>query len=218
VKQPPHNSKLEAEHKQLKDKLAKLESEHAELVKISQRRSKDFANYKDRMERERRETFRNQLANLAIQMLPALDNLNRALDFAAALHESEKGEFNQFFDGVVLVNQQVNEVLVGMGITPISTVGERFDPHFHEAAATEESDEFEPNTITAEMLKGYRIGDRVIRHSVVRVAKAPAVMSEPPMPEETTAQEPDVSEPPSFEDIHEALNQDLNESPEEPSE
>ena len=214
-KAQPANSRLEAENKQLKDKLAKLENDQTELVKLSQRRSKDFANYKDRMDRERRETFRNQVANLATQMLPVLDNLNRALDFAAELHQTEETEFHQFFDGVVLVNQQVNEVLAGMGITPIVTVGELFDPHFHEAAATEESDEFEPNTICAEVLKGYRIGDRVIRHSVVRVAKAPADPSEPSIPEKIIFQESDDSEPPASEDPSGSANDEAKESTQE---
>jgi hypothetical protein len=62
-------------------------------------------------------------------------------------------------------------VLAELGIQPITTVGESFDPHLHEAAATEETDEFPPNSISGELLKGYRIGDRVIRHSIVRVAR-----------------------------------------------
>jgi len=165
------NSKLEAEIKQFRTRVAKLEDERAEMLKDSQRRGKDFANYKARVERERRETFQNQVANLAIQMLPVLDNLNRAIDFALELPQEQDTEFRQFFDGVVLVNQQVNEVLAGMGILPIATLGEVFDPHLHEAAATDETDELEPNTISAELVKGYRIGDRVIRHSMVRVAK-----------------------------------------------
>lgn len=165
-------NKLEAENRSLKEKLAKVEDERDELLRNAQRRSKDLANYKLRVERERRETFQNQVTNVATQMLPALDNLNRAVDFALELPNEERKEFQQFFDGVVLVNQQINEVLAEMGIEPIATVGEKFDPHLHEAAATEETDEYEPNTVCSEMLKGYRIGGRVVRHSIVRVAKA----------------------------------------------
>ena len=187
-------TKHEAENKQFKDKIAKLEDERAEMLKDSQRRSRDFSNYKARVERERRETFQNQVANLAIQMLPALDNLNRAIDFAVELPEEQESEFRLFFDGVVLVNQQVNEVLAGMGIVPIATIGELFDPHLHEAAATEETDEVTPNTITGEVLKGYRMGDRVIRHSIVRVAKSSPGSTEPSVLEkmfEANAENPD---------------------------
>jgi len=171
AKEKAAQNKLEAENKQLKEKLAKFEDERAEMIKDSQRRSRDFENFKSRTERERRESFQNQVGNLAVQMLPVLDNLDRAVDFALEHEHTRNDEFLPFFDGVVLVNQQVNDVLAGMGIVPITTIGEEFDPHFHEAAATEETDEFLPNTICGEMLKGYRIGERVIRHSVVRVAK-----------------------------------------------
>lgn len=173
-KEKAAKSKLEDEITSLKETIAKMEEERAEMFKNSQRRSRDFANYKSRVERERRETFQNQVSNLAIQMLPALDNLNRAVDFAMEMPRGEKDEFHQFFDGVVLVNQQVNEVFAEMGIEPIAAVGEMFDPHLHEAAATEDSDEFPPNTICGELLRGYKIGDRVIRHSIVRVAKPSA--------------------------------------------
>ncbi|MGH9949480.1 MAG: nucleotide exchange factor GrpE [Pyrinomonadaceae bacterium] len=164
-------SKLEAENKKLKEKIAKYELEHEESTKDAQRRKQDFSNFKTRTERERRESFQNQVSNLATKMLPVLDNLNRAVDFAIEHERAKSEEFRPFFDGVFLVNQQLNEVLAEMGIEPILTIGEDFDPYFHEAAATEETVEFPPNTICGEMLKGYRIGDRVVRHSIVKVAK-----------------------------------------------
>jgi molecular chaperone GrpE (heat shock protein) len=63
-----------------------------------------------------------------------------------------------------------NEILNKMGIKPIRTVGEEFDPHYHEAVATDDSGEYPPNTICDEILRGYIAGDRVIRHSMVKVA------------------------------------------------
>lgn len=170
----PNAGKLEKEIATLKEHIAALEADRDELKKSTQRRAKDFDNYKSRTERERAETFQNQVGNLAMQMLPALDNLNRAVDFAFAMPEDTRSEVQPFVDGIVLVNQQVNEVLAEMGVQPIATVGETFDPHFHEAVATEESDDYDPNTISAELLRGYRIGDRVVRHSMVRVVKGPA--------------------------------------------
>jgi len=101
-------------------------------------------------------------------MLPVLDNMNRALDSASNLSNTQ--EIQHFFDGIVLVNQQLNEVLAEMGVQPIAAVGERFDPHFHEAVATEETDEVPPNTITAEFLRGYRIDNKVVRASMVKVS------------------------------------------------
>ena len=162
---------LEKQIAGLKEQLSQLDADRKDILEASQRRAKDFENFKSRTERERRETFQNQLGNLATQMLPALDNLNRAIEFGLAMPKDLRAEIQTFFEGIVLVNQQVNDVLAEMGIQPIATVGEVFDPHYHEAVAVEESAEFEPNTISAELLRGYRIGDRVIRHSMVKVAK-----------------------------------------------
>ncbi len=164
--------KLEGEVASLKTKVAGLEEERSQLYKNSQRRLKDFEAFKARTERERKETYHRQLSNLATQMLPALDNLDRALQCATDLSAERQGAFAQFFDGIVLVNQQVNEVLVGMGIEPIATVGEPFDPNLHEAVAIDEESEFPPSTITEELLRGFRIGESVIRHSMVKVSKA----------------------------------------------
>jgi molecular chaperone GrpE len=164
--------KLEGEVASLKNKIAGLEEERTELYKNSQRRLKDFEAFKARTERERKESYQRQLSNLATQMLPALDNLDRALLCASDLSAEKHGAFAQFFDGIVLVNQQVNEVLVGMGIEPIATVGGPFDPNLHEAVAVDEESQLPPNTVTAELLRGFRIGESVIRHSTVKVSKA----------------------------------------------
>ncbi|HQU83707.1 MAG TPA: nucleotide exchange factor GrpE [Pyrinomonadaceae bacterium] len=168
-------SDLEGKVKELTSKVEKMESERSGILENSLRRQKDFENYRNRTERERRETYLNQISNLATQMLPVLDNLNRALDFAKPVFDETQNEFKQFFEGIVLVNQQLNEVLAGMGVQPIASIGERFDPHFHEAVATEESVHFPPNYISGELLRGYRIGDKVIRPAMVKVAVAPTV-------------------------------------------
>ena len=183
--------KLETELASLRSRLTGLEEERSELLSNSQRRLKDFEAYKARTERERSETFQRQLSNLATQMLPALDNLDRALQCASDMAGEKQTEFTQFFDGIVLVNQQVNEVLIGMGIDPIQTVGNPFDPHYHEAVAIDEASDMPPNTVTAELLRGFRIGDKVIRHSMVKVSKA-AGREEPSA---GTGGDPPVSDP-----------------------
>lgn len=187
-------AKLEAEIVELRKKMAALQEERTELYKNSQRRLKDFEAFKARTERERSETFQRQLSNLATQMLPALDNLDRALQFASEMPEEKQGGFTQFFDGIVLVNQQVNEVLVGMGIDPIQTVGFPFDPHYHEAVAIDEDSALPPNTITAELLRGFRIGENVIRHAMVRVSKAAAAENPSPESEEDHGGADDIPE------------------------
>lgn len=165
------SSELEAEIGRLKAAIAKMEGERGEIFKNSQRRAKDFASYKARAERERTETFQNQVGNLATFLLPALDNFNRALVSAEQLSEQESTEFQQFLEGVTLVNHQMYDILGKMGIKTIPTVGESFDPNFHEAVAIDERDDFPDNHICEEMVRGFSIGERVIRHSMVKVVK-----------------------------------------------
>ena len=155
----------------LQDKVKRLLSERKELKESLGRRQRDFDNYRNRMERERHETFKNILGNLATQILPVLDNLNRALDSTAETEaKSDNQDLRTFFDGIVLVNQQLNDVLMEMGVQQIVAVGEPFDPTFHEAVATEETDEYPNKTVIQELLRGYRIDDRIIRASMVKVS------------------------------------------------
>jgi len=164
---------LEKEVASLNSKLTALRMERNDVQEKSDRRLKDFESYKYRMDRERRGSVISQIGNLATQLLPVLDNLDRALDSIKDVPDKKRGDFNQFFDGIALVNQQINDVLSGMGVQPITTVGETFDPNFHEAVATDNDSDLPPNTISGEMLRGYRIGNLVIRHSMVRVTAAP---------------------------------------------
>ena len=107
IPQPTSNpsaaSNVELEIAQLKSKITTMETERLEIFEKSLRRSKDFDAYKARTERERGDTFQKQLRNLATQMLPALDNLDRALKFACDMSEEQRNEIVQFFDGIVLV-------------------------------------------------------------------------------------------------------------------
>ncbi len=166
-------SDLEDEIAELRMKLEKAEAERAEMSQAMRRRQFDFDNYRKRTERERDETFLNQLGNLATQILPVIDNMDRALTFAEQHSEGKSSDFHEFFRGIVLVSQQLNEVLAEMGIAPIMALGEPFDPNFHEAVAAEPRADVSPNTITSELLRGYRVGDKVIRAAMVRVAVAP---------------------------------------------
>jgi molecular chaperone GrpE len=177
------NFELESEIAALKVRLLELKSDRNDIQEKSDRRLKDFENFKYRMDRERRGAFIDQIANLASQMLPVLDNLERAIDSADRFNGEKSADFEQFFNGIVLVNQQMNEVLAGMGIQPILTVGEPFDPNLHEAVAMDSDSDLPPNTISEEMLRGYRIGNKIVRHSMVRVTspsqQRPAASSSP---------------------------------------
>lgn len=162
---PPEKSEIQI----LMEKISQLETNNGELVNALAHHRKDFETYRQRTERERILTFRSQIGNLAMQLLPVLDNLDRALNMANNIVEGKISDPQQFFDGIVLVSQQLNETLAEMGVQPIISVGEQFDPEFHEAVATEESDELGTNTISEEFLRGYKIGEKVIRPAMVKV-------------------------------------------------
>jgi molecular chaperone GrpE len=167
-----------AEVTRLEETVEKFKAERNEILERSKRQQDDFDNYRRRVERERIETYTTQMTNLAVQMLPVLDNLDRAMDAAKAMPEAKRSEISEFINGVVLVNQQVVDVLAAMGVEPIPAIGREFDPELHEAVATDASGTSEPNTVTVEMLRGYRVGERVIRHPLVKVAAAPAGVRE----------------------------------------
>lgn len=179
---------LEREVQTLEQRVSQLKAERNDIQEKSDRRLKDFESYKYRMDRERRGSFIDQIANLAGAMLPVLDNLDRAVASVDQEKVRQGGEFQLFYDGVALVNQQVNEVLGEMGVEPIKSVGEHFDPLFHEAVSTEERSDVPHNTISEEMLRGYRIGNRVIRHSLVKVTLGDPAGSTP-----ATEQDPDMA-------------------------
>ena len=96
------------------------------------------------------------------KFLPVMDNFQRALDSA-----EEKGPF---YEGVAMVKKQMDEVLSTLGVEEIKAVGEQFNPELHNAVMHVDDEEKGENIIVEEFQKGYKIGDRVIRHSMVKVA------------------------------------------------
>jgi molecular chaperone GrpE len=150
--------------------LKRLESEVKELKDSLARRQADFENYRKRMERERMETYNRVVADIASKLLPVVDNLKRALDTEASVEASESDEFRHFLSGVDLIYKQLNGVLDALGVKPVPAEGEQFDPHMHEAMVTEETDEYEPDTVMQEIVRGFRIGDKLIRPALVKVA------------------------------------------------
>jgi molecular chaperone GrpE len=150
--------------------LKRLQNELGEAKEGLTRRQADFENYRKRIERERGETYQRVVADVARKLLPVLDNLNRALEAEKTVQSNESREFRHFLHGVELIDRQLSEVLESLGIQPIASIGERFDPHIHEAVVTEPSDQYEPDTVTEELARGYRIGDRLLRPAMVKVA------------------------------------------------
>ncbi|HEU4478757.1 MAG TPA: nucleotide exchange factor GrpE [Pyrinomonadaceae bacterium] len=150
--------------------LKRVEGEVADLKDRLARRQADFENYRKRVERERSETYERVVAEIAAKLLPVLDNLKRALDTEASLESGESDEFRHFLSGVDLIFKQLSGVIEALGVKPVSSVGERFDPHIHEAVVSEPTDEHEPDTVMEEIIRGYRLGDKLIRPALVKVA------------------------------------------------
>jgi len=136
-----------------------------------QRLAADFENYKRRTRQELGD--RTQYANeeLLRKLLPILDNLRRALDHAP------EGIDRSWFEGIKLVARQFEDTLRAQGLSSIPAVGERFDPSQHEAIAQEETDEHEEGTIVEEVQPGYRLHERVLRPTLVKVAHPRALKS-----------------------------------------
>lgn len=150
--------------------LKRVEAEHAELLEKLARRQADFENYRKRLDRERGEMYNRTVGDIISKLLPVVDNLRRALDAEASVEASESVEFRRFLHGVELIDKQLNDVLGSFGLQPVEAVGQRFDPHVHEAVATESSDEYTPDTVIQELARGYRLGDRLLRPAMVKVA------------------------------------------------
>lgn len=159
-----------AELRRVEAEVKKLSEERLEWADKLARRQADFDNFRKRVERERSETYNRALGEVVRRLLPVLDNLQRALEAERTLENAESKEFRHFLHGVELINRQLGGVLEGLGVEVVPTVGELFDPHVHEAVATEETEEVEPDTIVQEMQRGYRLGDKLLRPAMVKVA------------------------------------------------
>jgi molecular chaperone GrpE len=150
--------------------LKRVEAERSDLQDRLMRRQAEFDNFRKRVERERGETYNRMVGEVAGKLLPVLDNLRRALDAEASMKANESEEFRHFLNGVELIYKQLNDVLEGLGVEPVAAVGQPFDPHVHEAVVTEQTEDFEPDTVIQELVRGYRLGDKLLRPAVVKVA------------------------------------------------
>ncbi|HMJ39823.1 MAG TPA: nucleotide exchange factor GrpE [Verrucomicrobiae bacterium] len=151
----------------METKIAELESALAEAKDRRLRLAADFDNFKKRTRQEQLETIQHASADLIARLLPALDDLHKALD------HKPKGVDEAWVKGLELSVRKLDEALSAHGLEPIEAVGARFDPKLHEAIGSEESSEHAEDTITSELRRGYRIRDRVVRPALVKVARPP---------------------------------------------
>ena len=154
----------ELEAPALDDQLATLASERDEYLDLLQRVQADFENYRKRAAREQERLVAHAHERLVRELLPILDDLERALEAA------ERHEEAQLVEGVKLVEQALRRALAKEGLAEIPTDG-AFDPHVHEAMLTKPGDGTEPGSVLEVVQRGYRVGDRVVRPAKVIVAE-----------------------------------------------
>ncbi|NQW03814.1 MAG: nucleotide exchange factor GrpE [Acidobacteria bacterium] len=156
------------------DPLTALENERDELQDRLLRTAAEFDNYRKRTDRERRELSTFITSDVLREMLPVLDDLERALAAAsAAAGDAASNPEQAVYDqGVSLIHRQWLDLLRKRGVEPLEVVGQPFDPEWHEAVADEPADGRPDGEITAELRRGYRIHEKLLRAAMVKVAKA----------------------------------------------
>jgi molecular chaperone GrpE len=161
-----HEAKLEHDLDELTAKAEKAD----EYLELAQRTKADFENYRKRAAREAAAAKDRGIAKLALELLPAVDNLDRALEAAEAAANGENGNDTTLASGIKLVHADVIAALARAGIERYSPQGERFDPQHHEAVAQQPVEGAEPGRIVEVYQRGYRLGDSVLRPARVVVA------------------------------------------------
>jgi molecular chaperone GrpE len=134
----------------------------------------DFDNYRKRIDRERRELSEYAAAEVLLELLPIIDNFERALQAPASAPGATAGrpaESEAFKKGVELIHKQMLDLLRKRGVTLIDALGADFDPNVHQAVIHEPSDEHREGEVMQELQRGYKLGDRLLRPAMVKVAK-----------------------------------------------
>jgi molecular chaperone GrpE len=161
------SNRLEAQLADLKQQLEAKDIEAKNNYDRLLRQAAEMENYKKRTAREREEAARFANEILLKDLLPVVDNLERAI-----AHASGGGNGKPLVEGVEMVLRGLLEVLARHGVNQISAAGQTFDPAKHEAMAQVEAEDHEPNSVVEELHKGYMLRDRLLRPALVSVAKA----------------------------------------------
>lgn len=174
------NAADETEEKAEPEKTEETEAEESKADEAAEQKSKeeesyetkylrmaaDFQNFKRRTDEEKAKIYTNANESFGRDLLDVVDNFERAIE------QDRKNEADkQFLEGMEMILKQLQDVLKKNGIEEIECLGQEFDPNFHHAVAMESSDKYDKGCVTDVMQKGYKLKDRVIRPSMVRVAE-----------------------------------------------
>jgi molecular chaperone GrpE len=173
---------IDPQLEETREELERLSREASENLELAKRKQAEFENYRRRMERERSDKALRASERVVVELMPAIDNLERAIAHAAE-HEDEKtgetgeigatgGGESELLRGVRLVHEQILEVLAREGVKLEDPAGEQFDPERHQAVMQREDPEAAEGTVLEVFNKGYVMHDRVLRPATVVVAAA----------------------------------------------
>ena len=166
VNEPKTNNESKTnEVENLKKELELKENELKKYIDTAQRLKAEFDNYKKRTSKEKSQLYVDITADIVSRVIPILDNLERAL---SSTYESK--DFDTLAEGIELIIKQFKEILKKEGVEEIKAEGEKFDPNLHDAVMHVEDDSIGENTVMEVFQKGYKIDDKIVRHSVVKVA------------------------------------------------
>lgn len=150
----------------LKQQLEQERAKSAEYLDNWRRAAADLSNYRKHAEKDMSEFIKAANSLLIVRLLPVLDDLERALKTIP-----DNLRLLSWIDGVILIERKLRAILEAEGLTPIEALNKPFDPNIHEAVIHEETDQHEEGIVIAELQKGYKLNDKILRPTLVKVAK-----------------------------------------------
>lgn len=159
--------KPETEINKLKEQIQLKEAEAKENYERFLRTCAEFENFKKRAAKEKEEFIKFAQEGMIRELLPVLDNLERAVE-----HSKASQDLNGLVEGVDMTVKQFLQCLDKVGVKPVTAIGERFDPNRHEAIMQVEEGDYDADTVVGEHQKGYILNDRLLRPCLVTVATA----------------------------------------------
>ena len=168
----------------LRQELEESKEKQAEYLDGWQRARAELSNARKRFQREQEQAYTNAKANVLMRLLPIVDDFQRAFETLPPEVADQP-----WIEGVRLIRHKFQSLLDQEGVTPIETAGQAFDPYLHQAVTHEPSETIPEGQVIGEMQKGYMLGERVLRPSVVRVSSGPPPEEEPAAKEETNEDE-----------------------------
>jgi len=174
AEQPAPSTEQAGELDALRQELEATKAREAEYLDGWQRSRAELANARKRFQREQEQAYAGAQADLLIRLLPVVDDFERALN---TLPDNLSGL--TWCQGIILIERKLQWILEQAGVAAVEAAGKEFDPFLHEAVTHEPSDAVPAGHVISELQRGYRMGDRILRPSMVRVSSGTQQATEP---------------------------------------